>query len=56
MKNDLIIDKQINLKKILFVQYKRNYYELPNKKLRITIDNNLKIFQDHPLKYIDIIQ
>jgi len=54
MKNDLIIDKQINLKKILFVQYKRNYYELPNKKLRITIDNNLKIFQDHPLKYIDI--
>ena len=54
MKNELIIEKKINLKKILFIQYQRNYFELPNKKLRITIDTNLKIFQDYPLRYINI--
>ena len=53
MKNELIIEKKINLKKILFIQYQRNYFELPNKKLRITIDTNLKIFQDYPFRYIN---
>src|SRR5210317_896773 len=38
-----------NLKKTILVQYQRNYYELPNKKLRVTVDNNIKIFYNFPL-------
>ena len=32
----------------------RNYYELPNQKLRLTVDRNLKIFNNYPSKFIDL--
>ena len=51
---NLILDKKINIKKTLFIQYRRNYYELPNKKLRLTVDNNLKIFQKYPTQYLQL--
>ena len=43
-----------NLKKTLFIQYERNYYELSNKKLRVTIDKNLRLFQNFPSKFIEL--
>ena len=43
-----------NLKKTILVEYKRNYYELPNKKLRVTVDNNIKIFYNYPLGFINL--
>ena len=49
-----ILNKKINLKKTLLTQYHRNYYELPNKKLRVTVDNNIKIFYNFPKKFIEI--
>lgn len=51
---NFILDKKINLKKTLFIQYRRNYYELPNKKLRLTVDNNLNIFQKYPSQYLQL--
>ena len=36
-----MLNKKINLKKTLLIRYQRNYYELPNKKLRVTIDKDL---------------
>jgi len=51
---NFILDKKINLKKTLFIQYQRNYYELPNKKLRLTVDNNLNIFQKYPTQYLQL--
>ena len=32
-----------NLERSIYVQYVRSYYELPNKKLRLTIDKDIKI-------------
>ena len=52
LKINFILNKKINLKKTILIQYERNYYELPNNKLRITIDRNLKIFHDYPSKFI----
>jgi hypothetical protein len=43
-----------NLKKTILVEYKRNYYELPNKKLRVTVDNYIKIFYNYPLGFINL--
>jgi len=51
-KNNFLITKKINLKKSLFIQYEREYFEQQNKLLRITIDKNLKIFQNFPNRYI----
>lgn len=51
-KNNFLITKKINLKKSLFIQYEREYFEQQNKLLRITIDENLKIFQNFPNRYI----
>ncbi len=51
---NFILDKKINLKKTLFIQYRRNYYELPNKKLRLTVDDNLNIFQKYPTQYLQL--
>ena len=51
---NFILNKKINLKKTLFIQYRRNYYELPNKKLRLTVDNNLNIFQKYPTQYLQL--
>ena len=48
-----ILDKKLNLKKTIFVQYDREYFELPNNKLRLTIDNNLKVFHGYPSGYIN---
>jgi len=42
-----------NLVKTIFIQYQRNYFELPNKKLRLTMDENLKIFNNYPNRYLN---
>ena len=52
-KNCLFKNKKINIKKALIVQYERNYFELYNKKLRVTVDKNIKIFQKFPNKFIE---
>ena len=52
-KKNFFFEKK-NLKKVLFIQYERNYYELSNKKLRVTIDKNLKLFQNFPSKFFEI--
>ena len=53
-KINAILNKKINLKKTLLIRYHRNYYELPNKKLRVTVDNDLTIFQKYPSKFIKL--
>ena len=53
-KLNFFLEKKINLKKTLFIQYERKYYELPNKKLRVTLDKKLKLFQNFPSKFIEI--
>lgn len=53
-KTDLLLRKKINLKKTLLIQYKRNYYESPDKRLRVTVDSDLKIFQDFPSNFINL--
>ena len=53
-KLDIVSNKKINLKKTLFIQYHRNYYELPNKELRVTVDNNLVIFNKYPSQSIKL--
>ena len=50
----MLLRKKINLKKTLLIQYKRNYYESPDKRLRVTVDSNLKIFQDFPSNFINL--
>ncbi len=50
----LISDKRLNLGEILTVSYDREYYQDVSKKLRVTIDKNIKIFKDIELKPIDI--
>ena len=52
-KNSLFKNKKINIKKALILQYERNYFELYNKKLRVTVDKKLKIFQKFPNKFIE---
>ena len=53
-KIDAMLNKKINLKKTLLIRYQRNYYELPNKKLRVTIDKDLTIFKKYPSHFIKI--
>ena len=36
------------------IQYQRNYYELPDNKLRVTVDNNLKIYQNFSSNFINL--
>ena len=43
-KINIFINKKLNLKSTLFVQYRRNYFELNNKKIESYLDQNLKIF------------
>tara|TARA_B100001248_G_scaffold257634_1_gene240517 strand:- start:999 stop:1646 length:648 start_codon:yes stop_codon:yes gene_type:complete len=52
-KSSLFKNKKINIKKALILQYERNYFELYNKKLRVTVDKKLKIFQKFPNKFIE---
>ena len=52
--NKFLLEKKLNLKKILFIQYHRNYFQLPNDKLRVTVDEKLKIFYKYPDKFIDL--
>jgi len=54
LNNKFLLEKKINLKKILFIQYQRNYYQLPNRKLRVTIDKKLRIFYQYPDRFIDL--
>ncbi len=54
LNNKFLLEKKINLKKILFIQYQRNYYQLSNKKLRATVDEKLRIFYQYPDKFIDL--
>jgi len=54
IKTNLLLKKKINLKKTLLIQYQRNYYELPDKRLRVTVDDNLKIFQNSSLNSIEL--
>ena len=49
-----LLKKKLNLKKILFIQYHRNYFKLPNNKLRVTVDEKLRIFYKFPNKFIDL--
>lgn len=49
-----IIEKKLNLRKKLFIQYQRNYYSSTCKRLRVTIDNSLKIFLNYPSKSINL--
>ena len=50
----LILNKQLNLNEILTVSYNREYYQDFSKKLRVTIDKNIKIFKDIELKPIEL--
>ena len=54
LKTNLLFRKKINLRKTLLIQYQRNYYELPDKRLRVTVDSNLKIFQKFPTNFINL--
>ena len=54
IKTNLLLSKKINLKKTLLIQYQRNYYELPDKKLRVTVDNDLKIYQSFSSNFINL--
>ncbi len=47
---------QKNHFKTLLIQYDRNYYELPNKKLRLTVDKNLKIYNHFQNNYLKLNQ
>ena len=50
----LISDKRLNLGEILTVSYDREYYQDVSKKLRVTIDKNIKIYKNIELKPIKI--
>ena len=50
----LILNKHLNLSEVLTVSYDREYYQDISKKLRVTIDKNIKIFKDIDLKPIEI--
>ena len=54
LKQDFILRNKLNLKRTVFIQYLRNYYELPNQKLRLTIDKNLKIYNNYPTRFINL--
>ena len=54
LNHKFLLKKKINLKKILFIQYQRNYYQLSNRKLRVTVDEKLKIFYKYPDRFIDL--
>ncbi|MDA9203150.1 VTC domain-containing protein [Candidatus Pelagibacter ubique] len=51
---EFILKKKLNINRTISIQYLRNYYELPNQKLRLTIDSNLKVFNNYPIKYINL--
>ncbi len=50
----LISNKHLNIGEILTVSYDREYYQDVSKKLRVTIDKNIKIFKEIELKPIEI--
>ena len=50
----LILNKHLNLSEVLTVSYDREYYQDVSKKLRITIDKNIKIYKNIELKPIKI--
>ena len=50
----LILNKHLNLSEVLTVSYDREYYQDISKKLRVTIDKNIKIYKNIELKPIKI--
>jgi SPX domain protein involved in polyphosphate accumulation len=54
LNNKFFLKKKLNIKKILYIQYHRNYFQLPNNKLRVTVDEKLRIFYEFPNKFIDL--
>tara|TARA_B100000965_G_scaffold357585_1_gene336392 strand:- start:5 stop:652 length:648 start_codon:yes stop_codon:yes gene_type:complete len=52
--NNLFLKKKINLKKILYVSYDREYFIHDSKKLRFTLDKNIKVFLNYAKKPINI--
>lgn len=36
------------------LSYERSYFELANKKLRVTLDKNLKLYLKYPNKFINL--
>ena len=49
-----LLKRKINLKKTVWVSYKRKYFIDPLKKLRITLDNSIKVYHSEKLKKIFI--
>ena len=41
-----------NFYKSIFIQYERNYFELSDKKIRLTMDNNLKVYNRYPDNFL----
>ena len=52
--HNFIIDKKINLKKTILVSYNRKYFQDTFKKLRVTLDKNIKVYFKYPTKVINI--
>jgi len=48
----LFNEQNLNMKKVLYVKYDREYYQELKKKLRITIDKNITIFIKYPSQKI----
>lgn len=46
LNHEFIVKHKRNIKQTIRNQYTRDYFEISNKKLRVTIDKNLKIFND----------
>ena len=52
--NQLFSGKKLNLNKILYVTYDREYFLDYSKKLRFTLDQNIKTYIDQSIKSINI--
>ena len=53
-KNDFLINKKINLIKTLRVDYDREYFVHKSKKLRFTLDKNIRVFVHDTNKILKI--
>ena len=52
--NNLFLKKKINLNKILYVSYDREYFIHQTKKLRFTLDKNIKVYLNYAKKPINM--
>ncbi len=53
-KEEFFLKKKININEILTVSYDREYFQDCSKKLRVTIDKNIKILKDISSKSIEV--